>query len=265
MKESKEPRVILGLDVSTACIGISIVEDYGDGSLPKIIAITHKAPKVPKDVKGLESMFLKKEIFKDGFLMNIGEYTNKKITDVVIEEPLLSSNNVNTVGILLRFNTLIAEAVFEALSIVPNFISSYDARMYSFPELVSIRKYNKKGNEYPLKHVKDAIKKNNIVMFGSYPFDVDKKSVIMNMVNSVYDIPWEYNKNGELRKENYDACDALVCNLAYVNINNYGLSKPEIINSKEEETDAELIISYTTKIWDKTFDKRLILTKKLTK
>ena len=260
-----ESRVILGLDVSTACIGISIIEDEGNGELPKIIAITHKAPKIPKDIKGMEGLFLKKEIFRDGFLKNIQEYTNKKITDVVIEEPLLSSNNVNTVGILLRFNTLIAEAVYETLSIVPNFISSYDARMYSFPELVALRKYNKKGNEYPIKHVRDAIKKNNIVLFGAYPFDVDKKTVVMNMVNSYYDIPWEYNKNGEIRKENYDSCDALVCSLAYVNINNNGISTPVISNVEEEETDTETIISYTTKIWNRKFEKRLILTKNLEK
>ena len=103
-------------------------------------------------------------------------------SDVVIEEPLLSSNNVNTVATLLRFNGMISEAIYRIIGVVPNFISSYDARMYSFPELVSIRKYNKKGEEYPIEHIDDAIKKDNIVLFGAYPFDVDKKTVMMNII-----------------------------------------------------------------------------------
>jgi hypothetical protein len=50
---------------------------------------------------------------------------------VVIEEPLLQSNNVNTVATLLRFNGMISKSVFDTLG-VPDFISSYDARKYSF-------------------------------------------------------------------------------------------------------------------------------------
>jgi hypothetical protein len=185
-------------------------------------------------------------------------------TDVVIEEPLLSSNNVNTVATLLRFNGMISEAIYENIGVVPNFISSYDARLYSFPELVSIRKYNKKGDEYPLKHVIDAIKKDNIVLFGAYPFDVDKKTVMMNMVNEMYKenaIPWCIGKNEELKKENYDACDALICALAYININHYGLEKPTIVSHTKVEDDNEIKITYKTKIWDRIYEKTLVLRK----
>jgi hypothetical protein len=62
---------------------------------------------------------------------------------VVIEEPLLQSNNVNTVATLLRFNGMISKSVFDTLGVVPDFISSYDARKYSFPELMSVRKFKK--------------------------------------------------------------------------------------------------------------------------
>jgi hypothetical protein len=48
---------------------------------------------------------------------------------VVIEEPLLQSNNVNTVATLLRFNGMISKSVFDTLGVVPDFISSYDARI----------------------------------------------------------------------------------------------------------------------------------------
>ena len=220
------PRYVLGLDVSTACIGVCVLKDNGDDN-PEILYLSHKTPKIPKKIKGIEALFLRKNIFEEEFVKEIA--TAYSITDVVIEEPLISSNNANTVATLLRFNGMIAECIYRILGIVPSFISSYDARTYSFPQLISVRKYNKKGDEYPFKHIKDALVKNNIVLFGSYPFDIDKKEVMMNMVNEKYEgIPWVYNDKGELKKENYDACDSLVCALAYININHHGLEEPKI-------------------------------------
>lgn len=259
MEENQKiyPRIIMGLDVSTACIGISIVKDNGEGK-PEILKITHVSPKIDKKKKGIEALFLRKDIFETEFITNLTGYG---ITDVVIEEPLLSSNNTNTVATLLRFNGMIAESIYRHLNIVPNFISSYDARMFSFPELVSLRKYNKKGFIYPEKHIDAAIKKNGIVLFGAYPFDVDKKVVMMNMVNEKYDgIEWIYNTKGELKKENYDACDSLICVLAFININRYGFDTVRI-DSWEKKSGDEIEYSYTTKIWDKTFEKRLVIPK----
>ena len=255
------PRIILGLDISTACIGVCIVKDNG-GDRPEILYLSHKTPKISRKIKGIEALFLRKQIFEEEFIKDIAQ--KYEITDVVIEEPLLSSNNVNTVATLLRFNGMISESIYRLIGVVPNFISSYDARMYSFPELVSIRKYNKKGEPYPLKHIMDAIKKDNIVLFGAYPFDVDKKTVMMNMVNEMYvdnSISWLLGKNGELKKENYDACDSLICALAYININHYGIEKPVIYDFKKEDVENEVIITYTTKIWNKFFKKTLRLNK----
>lgn len=256
--EKVYPRYVLGLDVSTACIGVCVLKDNGDDK-PEILYLSHKTPKIPTKIKGIEALFLRKQIFEDEFVKEI--VTAYSITDVVIEEPLLSSNNANTVATLLRFNGMISETIYRILGIVPNFISSYDARTYSFPQLVSLRKYDKKGKEYPLDHIKSAIKKDHIVLFGSYPFDIDKKMVMMNMVDEMYkNIPWVYNAKGELKKENYDACDSLVCALAYININHYGLDTPSIANYNITTTDTGIEIKYTTKIWNKTFDKSLILT-----
>lgn len=263
--ENIYPRIILGLDISTACIGVCVIKDNGESDKPEILYIGHKTPKVPNKIKGIESLFLKKQIFEEQFIPEIKN--NFEITDVVIEEPLLSSNNVNTVATLLRFNGMISETIYRHLEVVPNFISSYDARLYSFPELVSIRKYNKKGEEYPLKHIKKAITDNKAVLFGSYPFDVDKKTVMMNMVNDMYhdgEIEWVYNKKGELKKENFDACDSLICALAYVNINHYGLDDVKIEDVKYLTTteNNEIRIEYRTKIWNKVFNKTIIISNK---
>lgn len=258
------PRLILGLDISTACIGVSLVLDEDNGEQPKIVLLTHISPKTKKKAKGFDALIQKKDIFENEFLVTL---STCGITDCIIEEPLVSSNNANTVATLLRFNGMVGDAVHRVLKIVPEFISSYDARMYSFPDLVSLRRFNKRGEEYPLSHVKSAIKKNHVVLFGDYPFDIDKKSVMMNKVQDLYpDIPWVLDKKGELKKENYDACDSLVCVLAFINLYKNGnkMEPPVIIESlidnSNPENEAE--ITYVTSIWDRKYKKRLIIHKK---
>lgn len=270
--DKKYPKLILGLDISTACIGIAIIYDDGE-TLPQIELISHVSPKISKDIKGIEALILRKEIFEENFLKKMDEVLSgiecplKKITDVVIESPMVyasGGSNAETVAQLLQFNGILSDAVYRVLHIVPSYISSYDARMHSFPSLLSIRKYNKKGVVYPLSHIKKDIRDNHLILFGSYPFDCDKKLIMMNCVSELYpDIPWIYNKKGELKKENYDSCDALVCALAFSNNQRYGIDMdPKITSSTIEETDEKTTIRYTVSIWDKLFyDKKLEIDK----
>lgn len=261
--DKKYPKLILGLDISTACIGIAIIYDDGE-TLPQIELISHVSPKISKDIKGIEALILRKEIFEENFLKKMDEVLSgiecplKEITDVVIESPMVyasGGSNAETVAQLLQFNGILSDAVYRVLHIVPSYISSYDARMHSFPSLLSIRKYNKKGVVYPLSHIKKDIRDNHLILFGSYPFDCDKKLIMMNCVSELYpDIPWIYNKKGELKKENYDSCDALVCALAFSNNQRYGIDMdPKITSSTIEETDEKTTIRYTVSIWDKLF------------
>ena len=251
------PRIIMGLDVSTSCIGVVIVKDDGKSNKPELLKMCHISPKIKKEYNGLEALFKRKEIFENEFIKPLVGYG---ITDVVIEEPLINANNAMTVATLLRYNGMIAECVYRVLGIMPVFISSYDARMYSFPELMALRKYNKRGEEYPFQHMQHAIEKNHIVLFGSYPFDADKKSIMMNKVNEIYDeIEWIVAGNGELLKQNYDACDALICVLAFININHNGLESPRIENVEIRKENKSKIIEYDISIWDKIFHKKCIL------
>ena len=261
--DKKYPKLILGLDISTACIGIAIIYDDGE-TLPQIELISHVSPKISKDIKGIEALILRKEIFEENFLKKMDEVLSgiecplKEITDVVIESPMVyasGGSNAETVAQLLQFNGILSDAVYRVLHIVPSYISSYDARMHSFPSLLSIRKYNKKGVVYPLSHIKKDIRDNHLILFGSYPFDCDKKLIMMNCVSELYpDIPWIYNKKGELKKENYDSCDALVCALAFSNNQRYGIDMdPKITSSTIEETEKKTAIRYTVSIWGKLF------------
>lgn len=258
VKEEKiYPSLILGLDISTSCIGVSIILDEQDKE-PEIIKITHIVPKIPSKIKGIEALILRKDIFERDFLTTIKDMG---ITECIIESPIThtsANSNAQTVAQLLQFNGLLSESVYRVLGIVPHYVTSLDARQQSFPELLSIRKFNKKGVIYPISHIKKALKDNHPVVFGAYPFDCDKKRVMMNLVCEKYpDINWVYDTKGELKKENYDACDSLVCALAYVNQKRYGDLKYEITSWEVSPDEKE--VKYTLRVWDKEYSKKICL------
>lgn len=242
--------IILGLDVSTTCIGCCLL--WNDGSkYGKVIELTHIVPKVSKKIKTIESLFLKDAIFTNEFLMKWKDIGIKK---VVIEEPLLSSNNSITVSTLLRFNGMISESVYNVLNIVPEYISSYEARKFSFPNLMGIRKYHKDGTMVAKEKILSALKKNNLVLFGAYPWDVDKKTILQSNVAEIFpEITWVYDNNGELRKENFDASDAYVACYGYLNKARHGELDMKISNI--ELTDE--YITYDLEYWGET-EKRKI-------
>ena len=176
------------------------------------------------------------------------------ITKVIIEEPLLSSNNKYTVSTLLRFNGMISESCYEVLGVVPEYISSYDARQYSFPILMDVRKYGKNSEEYPKSKILKSLKDGKISLFGNYPWDVEKKHVLHGMVSEIFpDIQWVYDKKGELKKENFDSSDAYVATLGFLNKERYGELKFNVCNIENIDNT----INYTIKYWDKSIDKSI--------
>lgn len=207
--KTKENGLILGLDVSTSCIGISLIEDKG--TYGKLELLHHVTPIVkPKPESKMQELFEKARIFEKEFL---DKYADVGITKVIIEEPLLRSNNVNTVATLLRFNGMISRAVYDTLGIVPEYISSYDARCYGFPELMAVRTINRKGESYTEKE----IAKKNPVLFGAYDDNVDKKTVVWELVADMEpQITWIYDKKGKLKKENFDMTDAFTACLGFM-------------------------------------------------
>jgi hypothetical protein len=205
----KEPEFVLALDVSTSCIGIALFEDMGDSGELKLLH--HVSPKVkPQPDSKMEELFRKVEIFEKEFLTN---YADFGITRVVIEEPLLQSNNVYTIATLLRFNGMISKSVYDTVGVVPDFISSYDARKYAFPDLMAVRRFKKDGT--PL--AEKAIAKNKPVLFGAHDFDVDKKYVLWEKVADLEpQVAWFYDKKNKLKKETFDTSDAYVAGIGYM-------------------------------------------------
>jgi len=184
---------ILGLDVSTKTIGWALF----DINTKELLELTHISPQPkPKSEDKIEELLKKSSLFK----IKLEQYRNLGIVKVVIEEPLLNSNNVYTIGTLLRYNTLITKEVYDVLGIVPEFISTYNSRKNAFPELV---KENNKGK---------------FVLFGGYPKDIDKKQVIWELVaKREPQITWLYTRNNTLKKENFDMTDAYTVVLSYFN------------------------------------------------
>ena len=188
----RESPKVLGLDVSTRTIGFALFDIQNK----ELLELTHISPTPkPKEVNKIKELRLKGEIFRTKIL----EYKDMGITKVIIEEPLLNSNNVYTVQTLLRFNTLVTKEIYDVLGIVPDFISTYNSRKFAFPELV---KENDKGK---------------FVLFGGLPKDIDKKQIIWELVSKKEpQIMWLYTKNNTLKKENFDQTDAYCCVLGHM-------------------------------------------------
>lgn len=195
LKLKNKPK-ILGLDISTKTTGFALFDLTGS----KLLELTHFSPKIkPQPEEKLEELMMKANMFKK----LIEGYKDMGIVRVIIEEPLLNSNNIYTVQTLLRYNTMICKIVYDELKIVPTFISTYNARKHAFPDLV---RQNDKGK---------------MVLFGGYPKDIDKKQVIWDHVNDVCpDVEWLYDKKGKLKKENFDMADAVTCVIGHVNMLN---------------------------------------------
>lgn len=183
---------VLGLDISTKTIGWALFDIKSE----ELLELTHISPrpKVKTEEKMLE-LLLKAEVFSS----KLETYKNLGIVRVVIEEPLLNSNNIYTIQTLLRFNSFIFKEIYTILGIVPEFISTYNSRKFAWPELVQP---NDKGK---------------YVLFGGLPKDVDKKMIVWEKVaKREPQITWAYTKNNTLKKECFDQTDAYTCVLGFM-------------------------------------------------
>ena len=214
MSQLNERNLVLGLDVSTKTIGIALFED--NNGIPDLKLLHHVTPKVkPEPDNKMEELFEKARIFEKEFLNG---YADVGINRVIIEEPLLQSNNVYTVATLLRFNGMIARSIYETIGVVPDFISSHDARKYGFPELMGIRTVKKDGTPKDEKEIKKSVPS----LFGAYDYDADKKTIIWELVADLEpQITWFYDKKNKLKKENYDMTDSYCAVLGFMKKHGY--------------------------------------------
>jgi hypothetical protein len=130
----------------------------------------------------------------DQFKNKLIDCSKMGITQVIIEEPLMNSNNIRTVSTLMRYNSFITRIIYEVLGIIPQYISTYNSRKFAFPKLFT---ENKKGRK---------------VLFGNYDVGCDKKQIIWQQVSDKEPhLTWAYTRNNTLKKENFDMADAYTC------------------------------------------------------
>ena len=183
---------VLGLDISTKTIGWALFDIKNQ----ELLELSHFSPVIkPKPEDKIQELLYKVDAFEE----KLENYKDLGITEVVIEEPLLNSNNVWTVGTLLRYNSMISRSIYKVLGIIPKYISTYNSRKYAWPDLVQ---ENGKGKK---------------VLFGGLPKSIDKKEIIWKKVSSSEpQIVWLYTRNNTLKKECYDQADAYTCVLGHM-------------------------------------------------
>ena len=191
IKFKNKPK-ILGLDISTKTVGFALFDLTGS----KLLELTHFSPKIkPQPEDKLEELMKKADAFK----RHLENYKDMGIVRVIIEEPLLNSNNIYTVQTLLRFNSFVTKNIYGVLGVVPEFLSTYNSRKCAFPQLLQL---NDKGK---------------MVLFGGLPKDIDKKQIIWDLVaKREPQITWQYTRNNTLKKENFDQTDAYCAVLGHM-------------------------------------------------
>ena len=226
-------KTYLGLDISTTCVGITVFED--DNSLyGKIVENGFIKIKIPNSTSKEDRLTEKFEYFKDEFLNS--KFAEYNFDTIVIEQPLLSSNNKFTCGTLLQFNGMLSGFMYEHFGCPLRYISSYDARKFSFPTRTFSYKVNtdltNADNIYAELEKRYFDKKTETFvepkLFGAYADNTDKKLIMLDIVKEVYPyLEWKTNRNGDFANENLDASDSIVVAVGYRNKEKFGELNPK--------------------------------------
>ncbi len=200
----------IGLDISTKCIGITLMDTTG-----KLVDISHVSfPKTSKK-NGEITIYHKADLFR----VTIAEYLkNFHISHIFIEEPLKNGPNVGTTILLAKFNGIVSQIMWEEFKVMPEHITVHDARKVFFPEYVVEEKTKKKKT--------GAVESKFILRLP----DGDKKQTIFDKVAYLEpQIKWEYNKLGQLETENYDRADSYVVTKSGLFLNGLITTIPQYI------------------------------------
>lgn len=199
-------KYIWGLDISTTNIGFSLFSDKG-----KLIELKHLELKIDKSINVDQRYIHKAEIFKE-YIKVYQEHVlndlNGEITQIVVEQPLILSNNANTTAMLYGFNSICCYILFQLFNIIPKKISVYDSRKLFLSELITItRKKNKKT----------GLIENIETLSFPKEYQDDKKQYIWEKVAKLQpEIIWFYDKNNKLKTINYDMSDSFTVTYAYL-------------------------------------------------
>lgn len=196
----EQKKYILGLDVSTSTIGISLFEDLGKEG--RLVVLTHFEPTItPNPPTQLEKLIEKAELCLDKIKEDF-HFEKYNITKIIVEEPLYNSINQKTAKILEIFNEYFTYKLGKFYNLKIDFITVHNARKFGLSELIG--KNGKLMSEFP----------NSIAGLKKTAWN---KFLIMYLISQRYkSITWLLNNNLKINKKNFDRADAIVTALGYM-------------------------------------------------
>lgn len=201
IETNNKPGHILGLDISSSCIGYTILDLDG-----KLITASYV-----KFADGL-SKFEKLEEFKRSTKF----FKDLKITFIAIEEPLVKFmgkfSSAGTIALLNFFNGMVSAYLYSEFGMEPVYFNVNTARSLVFPKpknkvkIVSKNELNKQENSEIEMESFDKKEK------GSIKHEIWKKVMEMEPL-----IKWKYGpRSMKLLDENYDIADSYVIAIAFL-------------------------------------------------
>jgi len=209
-------KYVLGLDVSTSTIGVSLFEDLGDEG--QLVLLTHFEPKLnPEPETQLERYIEKANLCIDKLFEDFKIYN---ISRIIVEKPLLNSASQKIAKALEMFNEYLTNKLSKLFKVKIDFVTVDEARRYGLPELVN----------------------QNGVLMGDFPTKIAglkkgewNKFLIMYLISQRYkEVSWLLNGNLKVNTKNFDRADAIVAVLGFMQKQNIWT---KMTNSYWEDAD----------------------------
>lgn len=217
---------ILGVDLSTSCVGFAVFEENGD-----LIEVTHAQPQhnfiYSSQMEDLyhKALMLKKFIEQKG-------WHKDRVTDIVIESPMISAGTIVSSAMLNKFHAFFFHNIYNLFSdeVKIHYIKEKDARAHAMPEICE------KGKLWSATPKKIAGKKRR---------HFRKIFVMLQMAKRYPQVKWMLNNRKTLNQKNFDQADAIATALGF-------MVKEGIW--KNEEKDIESSIKFIEKYFKYTED-----------
>jgi len=192
-----EKEYILGLDVSTSTVGISLFNLDG-----KLLELNHVSPAIKdENILKHDLLWVKSQLVINFLVEN---YPATKISEIILETPLISSQQKDTASLLNYFGGIFfgqLRANYGDDTKI-DYITVDEARRFGLPEILGGK---------------------NKTLFGAFNTLLDKsvmkeckKMIVLSLIAQRYpSIVWLLNNNLTIDKKNLDRADAITVVLGY--------------------------------------------------
>jgi hypothetical protein len=202
--------LILGLDVSTSTVGISLFASDG-----RLLELNHISPIVKDETLSKEDILLEKCNLVVNFLVE--NYPLNDIVEIVLETPLISSQQTDTAALLNYFGGMVYASLRANFKCKISYITVDEARRFGLPELVG-------GKSKSLFGVFNGVLDRKVV--SEY-----KKLIVLSLIAQRYPtIVWLMNNNLSIDKKNFDRADSITVVLGHKQKNNEWACEPKDVN-----------------------------------